>query len=431
MLEDPIVLPCGLTLANRLTKAATTEALATPEAEVSQELITLYGRWARSGVGLIITGNIGIDVEHVVRPGDVVVSPSTPLEPLRRWSTLARSGGAKVILQICHAGRQTQRWRNARPIAPSAVQAVKTLRAFGKPRAATAQEIEDIRERFVRAALLAEEAGFDGCQIHSAHGYLLSQFLSPLTNQRDDQWGGSIENRARLLLDIVRAVKARRRSSGFAVTVKLNSADFQRGGLTAEESLRVVELLDAEGIDLLEISGGTYEQGASFGHGVERTASTLAREAYFLDFSRRARERTRIPLLLTGGFRSRQAMEQALAEGALDLVGVARPFCVEPELGQRLLADPNARITTRQRWPGPKAVHGFAEMAWYSEQLQRMGRGLAPDPEMSATAAMMRHFWRDLSRGLSRPTRGFASLPWSNQEQRKSPEPAQLKQGTG
>ncbi len=409
MLDYPLTLPNGLFLSNRLAKAATTEAMATPRSDVSEALLALYGRWARSGVGLLITGNVGVDRTHAVRPGDVMVTRDSDRAALARWAETIKAHGTKVILQICHAGAQTQRVVNPHPVAPSAVQAVKTLRAFGTPHAASRWELDDLRQRFVTAALIGEDAGFDGCQIHSAHGYLLSQFLSPRTNLREDEYGGPIENRARLLLEILREVKQRRRRTGYAVTVKLNSADFLRGGLTEEDSLQVIRLLEAEGIDLLEISGGTYEQPASFGHGT--AASTRTREAYFLDFVRRARTLTRVPLMLTGGFRSRAAMEAALLDESLDLVGLARPFCVEPELGHRLLATEDAKVAPARRFGGPRAIASFAEMAWYSEQLQRMGRGLPPDPRLSATWAMARHLWRDVSKGLAGPRATIPALP--------------------
>jgi 2,4-dienoyl-CoA reductase-like NADH-dependent reductase (Old Yellow Enzyme family) len=395
MLEKALRLPCGLTLPNRLAKAATTEALATADAQPGAALQALYARWSRSGAGLMVTGNVGVDPWHAVRPGDVMVDEHAQLGRLQAWSKVARAEGTPVVLQICHAGKQTQRWRNAHPLGPSATRAVEVLGAFGRPREMTVADIAEVQQRFVRAALLGEAAGFDGCQIHSAHGYLLSQFLSPSSNTRADAYGGSVENRARLLLEIVREVKRRRASPRYAVTVKLNSADFQRGGLTHTDSLEVVELLEAEGIDLLEISGGTYERPASFG---DVAPSSAAREAYFLDFARDARARTRAPLMLTGGFRSRRAMEQALQEGALDVIGIARPFCVEPLLARRVLADPDATLPEPRRFEG--WLRSLSEMAWYSEQLQRMGGGLDPDPAMSAPLAVARHLWRDLSRGL-------------------------------
>jgi len=421
MLENSFTLPNGLVVPNRLIKASTTEALADARADVSDGLVALYERWGRSGVGLILSGNVGIDPEHLVRPGDVCVTKDTDVAGLRRLATAMKREGARAVLQICHAGRQTQRWLNPHPIAPSRGQAVKVLKGFGTPREATREEIAQVREGFVVAALKGEEAGFDGCQLHAAHGYLLNQFLSPACNQRSDEYGGSLENRARLLLEIVREVKARRRSSAFAVTVKLNSADFQKGGFTEEDSLRVVRLLDAEGIDLLEISGGNYEAPAQFGseltsraeapaerddrsgrsprrrertgrHGVRE--STVRREAYFLEFTQKAREVTQVPLLVTGGFRGRPAMEAALKSGATDFVGLARPFCVEPELGHRLLSSDDARIELRTKWPGG-ALASFLEMAWYSEHIQRMGRGRAPDAGASPLWAGVKHYLRD------------------------------------
>lgn len=393
MLETTYTLPNGLVLPNRLVKASTTEALATKTADVSDKLVALYERWGDSGAGLILSGNVGICPEHLVRPGDVLVGPSSDKQALRDLAAANKRHGAKAFVQICHAGRQTQRWLNPNPIAPSAVKAVRILKAFGDPREATRDDIARIKEGFVQAALIGEEVGFDGCQLHAAHGYLLNQFLSPSCNVRTDEYGGGIENRARLLLEIIREVKARRRSPLYAVTVKLNSADFQRGGFTEEDSLAVIRLLETEGIDLLEISGGNYESPAQFGKDGVRE-STAKREAYFLEFTARARAVTKVPLLLTGGFRGRPAMEEALESGALDFVGLARPFCAEPELGKRLLATPDARIELRTRWPLGK-LGSFLEMAWYSEQIQRMGRRREVDPAMSPVWAGLKHYLRD------------------------------------
>ena len=398
MLEAALALPSGLRVSNRIVKAATTEALGSAEGEMTPRLRTLYGQWADSGAGLLITGNVGISRAHVVRPGDLVVTDETQTLALAEWAAQIKQYGTGAIMQICHAGRQTQRSRNPHPLAPSAVAAVKRFRAFGTPRAATAAEIEAMREGFVRASLIAERAGFDGCQVHSAHGYLLSQFLAPRSNLRTDDYGGSLENRARLLLEIVGEIKRRRRSPRFAVTVKLNSSDFQRGGLTPEDSLRVVELLANEGIDLLEISGGTYEQPASFGDGVP--TSTLEREAYFLSFSIEARQRIHTPILVTGGFRTRRGMERALEEGAVDLIGLARPFCVEPHLAKRLLQTIDAVIEPHWKWNGPRMFQVLGEMAWYSEQLQRMGRGRSPNRALSTGWAIVRHLARDTVRGF-------------------------------
>lgn len=200
------------------------------------------------------------------------------------------------------------------------------MRSFGRPQAASEAEIEDVIHRFGDAAEVLERAGFDGVQVHAAHGYLLSQFLlpPPRVNARTDCYGGSLENRARLLLGCVRAMREPV-SKDFLIAVKLNSADFQRGGFDQPDALEVMRMLEDEHLDFVEPSGGSYEQGASFGDfGPERP--TPPREADFLDFARKARTVTRTPLLLTGGFRTRAIMEAALEEGACDLVGLARPL---------------------------------------------------------------------------------------------------------
>lgn len=399
MLDTPFTLPRGLTLENRLVKAAMTEALADERDLPSAALLTLYRRFGRSGAGLLITGNVGIDRDHPVRPGDVILDEDTPQEPLERWARAAKEGGAKVIVQLNHGGRQTQRMVNPRPLAPSAVPALKILKAFGPPRAATASEIERIIERFARAAERLAHAGFDGVQIHAAHGYLISQFLSPHTNLRTDDWGGSVYHRARLLLRIVREVRLRV-PPRFAVAVKLNAADFSRGGFSEEDSLEVVRLLEREQLDFLEVSGGTYEKGASFGHGQVPSP----REAYFLSFVERARAIASMPLLLTGGFRSGTAMREALASGAVDLIGLARPLALEPELPRRLLDGGDAHLAERRRWSWLRAIAPAAEMAFYSAQLRRIGDGQEPEPRLSPSWALVQTLVGDARRARARRT---------------------------
>ncbi len=186
-----------------------------------------------------------------------------------------------------------------------------------------------------------KEAGFTGCQIHGAHGYLVSQFLSPISNTRTDQWGGPLENRARFVLEVYREIRSQV-GTDYPVGIKINSTDFQRGGFTEEESMEVVQILSSEGIDLIEISGGTYEKPAMVKG--NRKQSTIEREAYFLDYIEKARRITDKPLLLTGGFRSVQVMEDALAGGKLDVIGLARPFCLYPNLAKNIFEGSVARF---------------------------------------------------------------------------------------
>ncbi|NCU10719.1 MAG: NADH:flavin oxidoreductase/NADH oxidase family protein, partial [Sphingomonadaceae bacterium] len=262
MIETPLTLPCGQVLPNRLAKAAMTEGLADPAGRPTAELEQLYRVWGAGGCGVLLSGNVHIDADHLERPGNVIIdrpADAAMLKALRRWTAAAKAGGALFWAQISHAGRQTMAPVNPHPKAPSAVKLGLPGGQFGQPVALTEAEIEDLIARFAQAAVICAEGGFDGVQIHAAHGYLISQFLSPRANQRGDQWGGSLENRARFLLEVVRATREAV-PAGFAVTVKLNSADFQRGGFAFEDSLQVAQWLEAEGVDLIEISGGTYEQ---------------------------------------------------------------------------------------------------------------------------------------------------------------------------
>ena len=312
MLNQPLTLPCGAVVPNRMCKAAMTEGLAHPDGTASAELERLYGIWSDGGSGILLSGNIQVDGDHLERPGNVIVDSALSndaFSALQRMAAAGTRNGNHLWAQISHAGRQTQKIVNPAPKAPSAVRMRLPQNHFGEPVALTAEEIESIVERFVNCAVTCKEAGFTGVQFHSAHGYLLSQFLSPLTNQREDEWGGTLENRARALIAIV--TKTREvLGADFPISVKLNSADFQKGGFDFDDSLTVAKWLADAGVDLLEISGGTYEQPRLLNlDGVEPieeqslARSTLAREAYFVDFAKAMREELSIPIMVTGGLR--------------------------------------------------------------------------------------------------------------------------------
>lgn len=412
-LAAPLLLPCGVTVPNRLAKAAMTEGLADPAGLPTAELERLYGVWADGGSGLLLSGNIQVDADHLERPGNVIVDEpwldgDARLTAMQSWTRTAARSGNQFWAQISHAGRQTQKAVNPHPKAPSAVRVNLPGGQFGEPVALTTSEIADIIRRFADAAATCQRGGFTGVQVHGAHGYLLSQFLSPLSNQRTDDWGGPIEHRARMLREVVRAVRAAV-GPAFPVAVKLNSADFQRGGFAFEESLQVASWLEADGVDLIEISGGTYEQPKLLGiEGLEApeaqrgvTASTLAREAYFVDFARAMRTAFTRPLMVTGGFRSRSAMEAALDEGAADLIGLGRPLCYQPDGPARLLAGAD-RLPERERdlallprWArGLKSINmvraldGFATQYWFYSQLYALGRMGAPAPDRTVFASL-------------------------------------------
>lgn len=391
ILAAPLTLPCGATLSNRLAKSAMSENLA-DDHWPGERLRRLYARWGASGAGLLLTGNVMVDARALGEPHNVVVENEAAHDPMARWAEAGQAAGAAVWPQLNHPGRQAIRAVSTQIVAPSAVPLKIGGGMFGVPRALEAGEIEVIVERFGRAAGVCKRAGFAGVQLHGAHGYLVSQFLSPLVNQRDDAWGGDAVRRRRFLVEVVRAMRAEV-GSAYPIGVKLNSADFQRGGFDEDESMAVVGVLEAEGVDLLEISGGTYERPAVTGTLPEQKASTAAREAYFLDYARKVRARTGMPLLLTGGFRTRAGMEGALASGAVDMVGVARPMALEPELPRGLLDGTVDQSRATLHLSGLKLLDGVSDIAWYGHQLRRLADGKEPDPSATTWGVLARMGW--------------------------------------
>lgn len=389
-----------------------TEGLATPQGLPTPELERLYGLWSDGGAGMLLTGNIMIDADHLERPGNVVIDhePNAQMQTaLAAWAKAGTRNGNHLWAQISHGGRQTQKLVNPHPKAPSAVKVGLPGGQFGEPVALTIPEIEDIVRRFGLCAAAVKAAGFTGVQVHGAHGYLLSQFLSPRSNQRSDKYGGSLENRARALLDVVRRVRAAV-GPGFPVAVKLNSADFQKGGFDFEDSLQVAQWLEQAGVDLIEISGGSYEQPKLLGiAGLEQEEeqqvahSTRMREAYFIDFAIAMREKVSIPLMVTGGFRHRSVMEQAVASGAADLIGLGRPMCVDTDAPAQLLAGADELqryenmvsllpdwLSFLTRVGSIRSIAGFAVQFWFYAQLDSLGRHGVAAPGMSVVAATRR-----------------------------------------
>ena len=396
LFSQSLELPCGAVLPNRLSKAAMTEGLATADGLPTAELARLYGLWSDGGAGMLLSGNIIVDKDHLERPGNVVIDrpPSEEMQgALKRWADAATRNGNHFWAQISHAGRQTQKLVNPNPKAPSAVKLGLPGGQFGEPVVLTSVEIEEIIVRFGICAAAVKEAGFTGVQIHAAHGYLLSQFLSPRSNLRTDEYGGDLANRARVLLAVVASVRAAV-GPDFPVAVKLNSADFQKGGFAFEESLQVAQWLQEASIDLIEISGGTYEQPKLLGlSGMEEeekqnvAESTLMREAYFVDFAVAMGEKVNVPLMVTGGFRQRAAMEQALQSGSADVIGLGRPMCVMTDAPNQLIngldelpryEDSLSLFPKWLAWLGNlkmlKAVAGFAVQYWYYGQIDAIGR---------------------------------------------------------
>jgi 2,4-dienoyl-CoA reductase-like NADH-dependent reductase (Old Yellow Enzyme family) len=406
LLSQPFILPNGAVIKNRLVKAAMSETLATITNRPTDGLARLYERWAKGGIGLSISGNVMIDRGALGEPNNVVVEDEANLEPLKKWASAGTLEETQLWMQINHPGKQAPRGLNRETVAPSPIPFSSGLsRWFSVPRALSEAEIEGIVERFGNTAGIAKKAGFSGVQIHGAHGYLVSQFLSPHHNQRSDQWGGNQKNRMRFVLAVFAQMR-KQVGAHFPIGIKLNSADFQKGGFSEQESIEVIGELASAGVDLIEISGGTYEAPAMTGAG-QRKESTRRREAYFLEFAEKARSEVRVPLLLTGGFRSVAAMQQALSSNAVDFIGLARPLAVEPELPQRLLMGLSATQQLQPIVTGIKSLDrmGVMEIPWYTRQLKRMGRGDDPKPNAPAIQAFVANIaggaWRMLKTRLA------------------------------
>ena len=366
-------LPSGLVLKNRIAKAAMEENLAQEDQTPSQALKNVYSAWAKGGTGLIITGNVMVDHLAMTGPGGLVLEQSTDITAFAELARLSKQNNCKVVMQINHPGRQVFKKMGGKAISASSValNMGKHSHLFGVPKAMTQTDIDDVITRFTQTALQAEKAGFNGVQIHAAHGYLLAQFLSPLTNKRDDKWGGSLQNRARLLLEITRSIKAVC-SPTLSVSVKLNSADFQRGGFEPSDAQVVVDLLNELNVDFVELSGGSYEAPAMQGKtGDERT---LAREAYFLEFAKAISHRSSIPIMTTGGI-SRLSIANNVIESGVALVGIATALAYQPNLPNKWQNEPlQLAVLPSVTWQD-KTLAGLATMALVKRQIRRLGQG--------------------------------------------------------
>ncbi|MBQ0713578.1 MAG: NADH:flavin oxidoreductase/NADH oxidase family protein [Paraperlucidibaca sp.] len=380
-LAVPLTLPNGATLPNRLAKSALSEAMGTMDNRVTQALVRLYQRWSAGGTGLLMTGNVMVDRRFLGEPGNVVIEDERDLPLLQEWAQAGRDYDTAIWVQLNHPGKQSPKGLNRENISPSAIPFKAEMQSFfATPREMTEAEILDTIARFANAAGIVKKAGFAGVQIHGAHGYLVSQFLSPRHNVREDGWGGTPEKRRRFVLELYAAMRAQV-GADFPIGIKLNSADFQRGGFTEEESLATIKALADARIDLIEISGGTYEAPAMTG----AKASTIEREAYFLTFAETVREHISTPLMVTGGFRTLAVMQAALDSGALDLIGLGRPLAIEPDAANRLLAGEEMRYRVKPIKTGIGMVDRMAimEVSWYTRQLHRMGNGKVPKPNES------------------------------------------------
>ncbi|MDT0596038.1 NADH:flavin oxidoreductase/NADH oxidase family protein [Glaciecola petra] len=377
----PYTLPCGQVLKNRMVKAAMEENLANEKQHPGPALFNLYDAWAKGGVGLIITGNVMIDHLAMTGPGGVVLEKDSDIKPFEHWANIAKQDGCKVWMQINHPGRQVYKRMGGKVLSASnvALNLGKHSTLFGQPSAMSESEILDVIERFATTAKLAESAGFDGVEIHAAHGYLLAQFLSPLTNKRNDEWGGSIENRARLLCKVIEAVQAKC-SDTFALAIKLNSADFQRGGFDIDDASKVIDMLANYQLDMIELSGGSYEAPAMQGKTADQR--TLAREAYFLEFAEVIASQSSTPIMTTGGIKRLSVAESVIAKD-IALAGMASALAYTPDLVHQWVSEPEkVGEIPAVAWKD-KTLSGLANMALVKRQLRRLGAGKKVKPSAS------------------------------------------------
>ncbi len=392
MIEKSLKLPCGAIIKNRIAKSAMSENMADAGHAPGFKFTNLYSTWARGGAGLVITGNVMLDLNALGEPHNVVIEKDHEcLEELHAWAKAGTQNDTHLWMQINHPGKQSPKFLSNTPMAPSAIAYESHMKnMFNKPRALTAQEIGEIVERFAYTSEKAKSAGFTGVQIHGAHGYLVSQFLSPRHNQRTDQWGGSLENRMKFVIDVYQAIRVAV-GPNFPIGIKLNSADFQKGGFSEEDSMQVVKTLSELGMDLIEISGGTYEAPKMM-EGAKKKDSTVKREAYFLEYCEKVKKLIDTPLLLTGGFRSKEGMEEALATGACEMIGLARSLAIDPDFPNKLISNEDVKSQVRPLTSGIKAVDKIIpiEITWYTEQLHRMGKGKDPVPNASVIMSVLR-----------------------------------------
>lgn len=404
-ISDPIDLPCGVKLHNRLAKAPLTEGLADEYGRATQELCTLYQRWREeSKMGLLVTGNVQIDRRYLERPGNVCIDgpqDEKSMQLLKDWAKACQSSTTTCWVQLNHPGRQANADVAVASPAPSALPVQNKAVPVAPPYEMSLEQLKRYQTKYAEAARVCKEAGFGGVQLHSAHGYLMSAFLNPSANQRTDDYGGSLENRARFLLETVALVREAV-GPGYPIGVKLNSSDFQKVGFTHEDSVRVAQWLDEAGIDLLDISGGNYENFDIFGgentvvNMANKKESTIQREAYFLKYAKDISQvMKKTPLMVTGGFRSRSVMEEAL-NGQCEMIGIGRPILSDPSSTGQML---DGKLDKLPQWEhdyelpwyvsktldavATQYIKGMVRMAMtnmgYFDAMIRMGEGQDPD----------------------------------------------------
>jgi 2,4-dienoyl-CoA reductase-like NADH-dependent reductase (Old Yellow Enzyme family) len=390
-LSESITLPNNTRIKNRLFKSAMSEQLGDKAHNPTEGLARLYRTWAAGGIGVSVTGNVMVDRTALGEPRNVVLDGQSDLDAFRAWADAGKENDTQLWMQLNHPGKQSPKFLDTEPVAPSAVPLEGGLaKAFGPPRELSESEILNIIQRFALSSRLAKDTGFTGVQIHGAHGYLVNQFLSPHHNRRSDDWGGSLENRMRFVVEIYKAIR-NEVGKDFPVGIKLNASDFRDGGFTIDEAIQVAVTLEARGIDCVEISGGSYEHPKMMG-----SLAPNDKEGYFIDFATAMKESLTVPLVLTGGFRTGTAMEAVLDAGSADMIGIARPLAMAPDFPNRLLADTGHSISLPRVSTGIRSLDAITSLGltWYEYHLYTMGKGKGVNPDASAWLSVFLTFWR-------------------------------------
>ncbi|MFC2160916.1 tRNA-dihydrouridine synthase [Acidobacteriota bacterium] len=315
-----------ISIPNRFVRSATHDFMATNEGLITERQISLYRNLGKGEVGLILSGHAFVHLAGKASPYQIGVHNDDTIEGLKRMAQAVHETHSRIFLQIAHAGRQTkEKLCGCTPMGPSPVyEPVFKI----TPKEMTVKEIEEVAAQFIQASLRAKQAGFDGVQLHVAHGYLLSSFISPYTNKRNDEYGGTLENRVRIILNIVKGI---RETAGdqFPLIVKLNATDSLPGGLTEEDSLHLGSILEESGIAAIEVSGGMAESGeGSVWNGLRSEQD----EGYFVDYAAKIKKTVRIPVFGLGGIRTFSNMENIILKGRADMVSMSRPFIRQPFL---------------------------------------------------------------------------------------------------
>jgi 2,4-dienoyl-CoA reductase-like NADH-dependent reductase (Old Yellow Enzyme family) len=381
ILRNPLALPCGAILKNRLAKSPMSDSLGNGEGDPTETQGRLYERWAQGGVALSLIGEVQVDGRYPEKPGNLVLHAGSDQQALRSLTSRAVIDSAHLWAQLGHAGALTH-LPISEPKGPCALD-LEGLRCAGM----SVEEVQALPDMFASAALRAKAAGFSGVQIHAGHGFLLSQFLSPLFNLRNDGYGGSIEARSRVVIDIISKVRGAVGPS-FPIGIRINSTDQLEGGLTEADALEVLRLLDRTSIDLIDLSGGTYFPGA------KASSDSAGNGPYFLDFARRAKQVTKVPVIATGGFKTREQAVDAVATGAVDMVGIARAMVLDPQLASAWLSEEGGDPV----FPRFESTPPGGVTAWYTMRLTALGEDRQASFDLDLPSAVRLYEARDAQR---------------------------------